>query len=202
MHCAYVTASGVATNVRFKENAEFKAYLKTLSNAQPINTNWSYALAFLYAYNAFTIELITRNLPLKSIRDIEDPWKLEFITIAEKKYSLNTIEHEILRKMNEPRIHFAIVCASYSCPKLLNAAYSADQLEEQLLTQTKLFLSDTKRNKIQPDKAELSEIFNWFKVDFTVNGSVVDFINRYSDVKVKASAELNYLPYDWSLNNK
>ena len=201
----YVTASGVVNYVGFKENAEFKAYLKTLSNAQPINTNWSREekLAFwINAYNAFTIELITRNLPLKSIRDIEDPWKLEFITIAEKKYSLNTIEHEILRKMNEPRIHFAIVCASYSCPKLLNAAYSADQLEEQLLTQTKLFLSDTKRNKIQPDKAELSEIFNWFKVDFTVNGSVVDFINRYSDVKVKASAELNYLPYDWSLNNK
>ncbi len=200
-----VTTSGVVNYAGFKENTEFENYLKALSTAQPKNSNWSKNEKLAYwinVYNAYTIKLINTNWPVKSIKDINDPWGHKFFSIGGEKTSLNDVEHEILRKMGEPRIHFAIVCASYSCPKLLNAAYTADKLESQLTAQTKSFLADTKRNKISASKGELSEIFNWFKSDFTANGTLIDFINKYSATKLNANATISHLPYNWDLNNK
>ena len=200
-----VTTAGVVNYAGFKGNDNFESYLKVLANAKPKNSNWSKneKLAFwINAYNAFTIKLINNNWPVKSIRDINEPWKRKFIKIGGETYDLNSIEHEILRKMQEPRIHFAIVCASYSCPKLLNEAYTADKMQSQLAAQTKSFINDTKRNKITALKAELSEIFNWFKSDFTANGSLIDFINKYSTVQINKDAKISHLTYDWSLNNK
>lgn len=202
---ANVTASGVVNYSGFKGNQAFQSYLQTLSAAKPKNTNWSKneKLAFwINAYNAFTIKLINDNWPVKSIRDIKDPWKQKNIKIGGETYDLNTIEHEILRKMQEPRIHFAIVCASYSCPKLLNEAYTTEKMESQLEAQTKSFVNDTKRNKITATKAELSELFNWFKSDFTSKGTLIEYINKYSTVQINKNAKVSHLTYDWSLNNK
>ena len=115
--------------------------------------------------------------------------------------NLDHIEHKILRKeFDEPRIHFAIVCASKSCPALLNRAYTADSLETQLTTQVKGFLADDFRNKISENKVGLSKIFSWFKGDFTKNGTLIEYINRYSAVKVNKDAEISYLKYNWELN--
>ena len=91
--------------------------------------------------------------------------------------SLNEIEHEILRKMNEPRIHFAINCASASCPILLNEAYEADKLEKQLKKVTSGFINNPSKNLISKNKLTLSKIFSWFKKDFEQEGTVIDFIN-------------------------
>ena len=173
--------------------------------AKPNNSNWSKdeKLAFwINAYNAYTIKLINDNWPLKSIKDIENPWTGNLYPVGGEFVSLNDIEHKVLRKMQEPRVHFAIVCASYSCPKLLNEAYTADKIESQLSAQTKSFVNDTKRNKITASKAELSEIFNWFKSDFTANGTLIEFINKYSTVQINKDAKISHLTYDWSLNNK
>ena len=127
-----------------------KDYITQLSNNLPNNT-WTKEEKLVYwinTYNALTIDLILRHYPLKSIKDIKDPWKQRYWKLGNKWYNLDEIEHQILRKMDEPRIHFAIVCASFSCPKLLNEAYIASKLETQLTEATKGFLSDGDRNII------------------------------------------------------
>ena len=102
--------------------------------------------------------------------------------------------------MNEPRIHFAINCASFSCPPLLNEAFSEKNLEAQLTQVTKTFLADSQRNTITKDKLEISKIFKWFSKDFKQNGSLIDFLNQYSDVKINANAKKKYKDYNWNLN--
>lgn len=156
---------------------------------------------WINAYNAFTVKLIIDNYPVQSIKDIKDPWDQKFIPINGELISLNDIEHEILRKMDEPRIHFAIVCASESCPKLLNEAYVADKLEEQLTNATKTFLNDNSKNIITSNQLELSKIFKWFTIDFKQQGSLIDFLNQYSEVLISDDAKISYLEYNWDLND-
>ena len=102
--------------------------------------------------------------------------------------------------MNEPRIHFGIVCASYSCPKLQNEAFTALQLDAQLTAATKEFLADPNRNTITSDNIEVSKIFKWFSKDFKQNGSIIDFLNQYSDVQISSKAKTSFKDYNWNLN--
>lgn len=155
---------------------------------------------WINAYNVFTIDLILRNYPLKSIKDIKDPWGQRLWKLGNKWYNLEEVEHQILRKMNEPRIHFAIVCASYSCPKLLNEAYTDSNLELQLTNATKDFLADKKRNNFTVNNLELSKIFQWFSKDFKQDGSLIDFLNKYSAIKISNKAKTSFNEYNWDLN--
>ncbi len=178
-------------------------YLKHLegnpiSNDAQQNEKLAY---YINLYNAGTVQLILDNYPVKSIKDISRPWDKEWITIGVSIYSLGDIEHKILRKMEEPRIHFAINCASYSCPKLLNEAFTASQMDAQLERAAKEFINDPKRNKITSELAEISEIFSWFKKDFTQNGSLVQFLNKYSKTALDKNTKFDYLKYNWSLND-
>ena len=145
-------------------------------------------------------KLIVDNYPTKSIKDIKSPWDKDVVAIGDKMYSLGYIEHKVLRKMNEPRIHFAINCASYSCPKLVNKAFLANTMDAQLETAAKDFISDKKRNKINANDIQLSEIFKWFKSDFTESTSLIGFINKYATVKIAEDARVKYIDYNWSLN--
>jgi hypothetical protein len=104
--------------------------------------------------------------------------------------------------MEEPRIHFAINCASYSCPRLLNRAFTASKLEEQLETVTSQFINDPTRNKISKNAVELSKIFKWYKRDFTNKNTLIEYLNTYSDLKILPKADIKYLTYDWRLNEK
>ena len=197
-------------NVNYKgflnDRAELKKYLDLLGSSHPDNS-WSKEEQMAYwinAYNAFTIELILRNYPVKSIKDIGiiSPWHIGFIEIQGEKYDLNDIEHNILRKkFNDPRIHFAIVCASYSCPKLLNEAFIASGLNAQLNEQARQFINDPSRNKISATHIKISKIFDWFTKDFTDNGSLVDYLNKYSSTRIDSKAKVSYLQYNWSLNS-
>jgi hypothetical protein len=195
-----------------KDSLALNQYLKQLSDNPPQN-NWTREDQLAYwinAYNAFTVQLIIRNYPLKSIKDIgskikipfvNTPWDLKFVRIGKEKFDLNNLEHDILReKFKEPRIHFAIVCASVSCPRLLNEAYVGAKLNQQLEAQARGFINDKSRNKISANAAELSQIFNWFRGDFTRNGTLTDFLNRYSSIKINKNAQLTYLDYNWNLN--
>ncbi len=182
-------------------------------------------LAFLInAYNAFTLKLIVNNYPdIESIRDLgglifSSPWDKKFFTLFGKKTSLGYIEHDVLReKYNEPRIHFAVNCASKGCPALQKRAYIATQLDEQLEQATIQFMRDPERNRFDKDKKllEISSIFNWFTGDFSKQGSLKDFIAPYisDDPEVRklltAKSErfnpandisIIFLDYDWSLN--
>jgi hypothetical protein len=103
--------------------------------------------------------------------------------------------------MNEPRIHFAINCASVSCPKLLNSAYQEKQLETQLIQVTRSFLMDSSKNILNKNKLKLSKIFFWFKKDFGSKKERLNFIKKYSDLEYNKPV-IDYLDYDWSLNTQ
>ncbi|WP_282123691.1 DUF547 domain-containing protein [Algibacter mikhailovii] len=169
----------------------------------PSNT-WSKNETLAYwinAYNIMTIDLILRHYPVKSIKDIKKPWDQRYWKLGEKWYNLNDIEHQILRKMDEPRIHFAIVCASISCPKLLNRAFTSQNLDQQLTKATKDFINDTSKNFISENHLELSKIFQWFAKDFKLNGSIINFLNQYSSITISEKAQKKYKVYNWGLNN-
>ena len=135
---------------------------------------------------------------------MSDTWSINFIVIEGKTYNLNNIEHGILRpQFNDPRIHAAVNCASKSCPKLRNSAYTAENLDAQLTEQMRAFINDPQRNHILSSlNAELSKFFSWFSGDFTkAHPTVIDFINLYSEKKLDKNAKISHLDYDWSLND-
>lgn len=178
-------------------------YIKSLGDRIP-QDSWTKTDKLAYwinAYNAMTIDLILRHYPIKSIKDIQKPWEQRLWKLGEKWYNLNEIEHRILRKMNEPRIHFAIVCASFSCPKLQNEAYTSPQLNAQLTQATKLFLADKNRNEISKNHIKLSKIFQWFSKDFKQKeSSLIDFLNKYSEITISNKAKQHFKTYNWDLN--
>jgi len=194
-------------------------YLKDLSkvtNKEFLAFTEAQQVAFLInAYNAFTIDWILKKYPVKSIKDtasfFSNPWKKEFFSLLGKKTTLHKIEHDILRaQYNIPEIHYAIVCASLSCPNLLTKVYTPQGLDTQLELAAKLFLTDKAKNHFDIKKRTLylSKIFDWYEDDFkkkykSVEKAVAPYITdnsvgqkmiRDKDVKVK------YLNYDWSLN--
>lgn len=199
----YVSPEGNVNYDGFKSNwSVLRTYIKALGENMPTD-QWTKEDKLAYwmnAYNAMTVDLILRNYPLESIKDIKDPWGQRFWKLGEKYYNLNEIEHKILRKMGDARIHFGINCASFSCPPLLNEAFTAQKVDTQLDVLARRFVNDSKRNTITANSIEISEIFNWFAKDFKTNGSVIDFLNKYSDVQIAAKAKKRYKDYDWSLN--
>jgi hypothetical protein len=188
-----------------KDRQILKKYLDHLSQNPP-KEHWSKNEKLAYyinAYNAFTVELILENYPLKSIKDLRRPWKRKFIPIGNELLSLDDIEHGILRNLNEPRIHFAVNCASVSCPKLYNKAFTAKQLESQLDKLTREFINSSE-NRISENQLQLSKIFQWYEQDYLVNGirSLAHYVSQYTDVKINPKARVSFLDYNWDLNEK
>lgn len=185
------------------DRATLRNYISSLGDNMP-NNNWTREDKLAYwinAYNAMTIDLILRNPSEKSIKDIDKPWDQRLWKLGRKWYNLDEIEHQILRKMNEPRIHFAIVCASVSCPKLQNTAFTAVDLESQITNATKEFLSDSSKNNLSKNSIKLSKIFKWFAKDFKQNQTLIDFLNKYSDIDISQNASKSYMDYNWNLND-
>jgi len=173
-------------------------------------------LAFLInLYNAATLQLIIDHYPLRSIKDIgnilKGPWKQEVVPLLGHTTTLDYLEHGVLRKRyNEPRVHFAIVCASIGCPPLRAEAYTADRLDAQLADQGRAFLQTPEKNRV--DAADgtlfLSPIFKWFSEDFEKkSGSVVAFVTPFfapadqSVLRTRRDLKIRYTDYDWSLND-
>lgn len=200
----YVTKEGTVDYEGFrKEKGALREYISSLG-AQIPTDSWTKEDKLAYwmnAYNAMTVDLIIRNLPLQSIKDINKPWDQRLWKLGSKWYNLDEIEHQILRKMDEPRIHFGINCASFSCPPLLNKAFTRKTVNEQLEQLAFRFINDKKRNTISSEVIEISKIFNWFSKDFTQNGSLIEYLNTYSEIKINSNARKRYKDYDWSLNN-
>lgn len=195
------------------DSLKLNIYLNLLSKRPP-QTNWKKEDKIAYwinAYNAFTIQLMIRNPGIQSIREIggnfpfvNSTWDIKFITLGGIQFDLNEIEHGILRrKFKDPRIHMALVCASVSCPALLNQAFTALRLGEQLDLCAKKFLADTSRNIISLEQLRLSRIFEWYFRDFNGKKGIISFIQTYGPVKnLDPKRKIDYLDYDWSLNGK
>jgi len=200
---SFVSSSGV---VNYKGIIKQKGLIEKSSKfyiENPAQNFWSQNKKIAYwmnAYNFFTIKLIIDNYPVKSIKDIKNAWDGHFFKIGEKMYSLNDIEHKILRKMNDPRIHFGINCASFSCPPLLNKAFTPENVNKELDILAKRFINDKQRNNISENKIQLSKIFQWFGKDFKREGTLIAFLNKYADITINSNAKKTYLKYNWNLN--
>jgi hypothetical protein len=223
---------GQASQVRYDgfaaDRAALQAYLAGLSAVPaPTFKAWPKPArqAFLTnAYNAFTVELILTRWPdLKSIKDLGglfgNPWKPKWIALLGATVSLDDIEHGMLRERgayDDPRVHFAVNCASVGCPMLREEAYVAERLDAQLDEQALRFMSDRTRNRWSAPRGrlELSKIFDWYGEDFRLGhrgiGSVPGFAARYAEQLADApaereriragTAEIGFLDYDWALN--
>lgn len=212
----YVNEEGMVNYKELKsERSKLKNYLSTLESNVPQNS-WSDDQRLAYwinAYNAFTLDLILEHYPVATIKDISPTikipfvstaWDITFIKIGEAAYNLNDIEHGIIRKeFAEPRIHFALVCAAVSCPKLQNRAYLPETLDEQLAKATREFLANPDKNEFKNSKkATLSNIFNWYGGDFNNRGTLIDFINQYAPIKLESNARIDWKDYNWALNDQ
>ncbi len=199
----YVSANGNVNYAGFKKDkTALKSYLKLLSDNPPKSSDSrNKKLAYwINAYNAFTIDLIVENYPIKSILKLDGgkTWYVKRITIGGKKYSLSGIEKNILiGRFKEARIHFAINCAAKSCPPIMNRAWTAQNLNNNLDQATRNFINNQKFNQIKKKSAKLSPIFDWYQADF---GNVIQFINQYSATKMSTKAKLQYIDYNWDLN--
>jgi hypothetical protein len=193
------------------ERAALRRYLASLSAVKEAEFDaWSRAeqMAFLInAYNAYTVEkILTRYPEIRSIWDFGkvfgNPFRDEFFSLLGARMSLDGIEHGILRKRYaEPRVHYAVNCASVGCPMLREEAYVAARLEKQLEEQALRFLSDRSRNRYRDARLEVSKIFDWFKEDFEPREQ---YFQRYAaalGVPSGAAPRLSFLDYDWSLND-
>ena len=220
-----VRISGQASTVDYKRLKGGPTELQEYLNAVSAVSSEAFSrfsegekLAFLInSYNAFTVKLIIDHYPVKSIKDIgsilTSPWKLKFFTLLGEQRSLDNIEHDMIRKwFNEPKIHFAVVCASIGCPALRDEAYVASEIDKQLDAASMNFLSDRSRNRYLPDskKLEISSIFKWYGGDFVKKfGSLEAFLaDRVTDIPEQQriirekKAALSYLEYDWLLNDQ
>ena len=206
----HVTKDGVVDYKSLKkEEARLDSFISYLEKTSP-ESSWSenkQKAFWINAYNAYTIKLILKNYPVKSIMDIKEKgksaWKIPFAKVGGKTYTLDHIEHEILRKkLFDPKIHVGVNCASGSCPKLGNMAFTEENIEAELTKLMKAFVNDSSRNKLSKKKVQISSIFDWFKGDFTKNGSVIDYLNKFSETEIKSNAKISYLKYDWTLNGK
>jgi hypothetical protein len=228
-----VAQNGGASRVNYAglrgDEDALQTYLDTLSAVpQGEYRGWTreQQLAFLVnAYNAFTVKLVLTRYPdLKSIKDLgsflKSPWKKEFFTLLGGERSLDDVEHRLIRApgaFDEPRIHFAVNCASVGCPMLRNEAYLAERLDAQLEDGVRRFLGDRSRNRYDPASGtlEVSRIFDWYKADFEKGNagirSVPQFLARFADVLAdgavartavrQGQAQVRFLDYDWTLND-
>ncbi len=187
---------------------ELNAYLKTIAaaNLQGMSKNAQKAL-WMNAYNAYTLKVVIDHYPLKSITDIKEKgktaWDMPIAKVAGKTYTLNQIEHEILRKQfNDYRIHAGINCASFSCPVLLNQPFTEANVDQLLEVAFKSFVNDPQRNRISKAELKLSQIFKWFAEDFERDGGVLAVVRKYAETEISATPDIDYLEYNWSLNGK
>jgi hypothetical protein len=213
----------------YADQRAFQTYLDGLSSvAEAEYRGWTRAqqLAFLInAYNAFTVKLVLTRYPdLTSIKDLgsflKSPWKKAFFMLLGAERSLDEVEQGLIRApgaFDEPRIHFAVNCASIGCPMLRDGAYVAERLDAQLEDGVRRFLGDRSRNRYDPVSGELkvSRIFDWYKADFESGNrgisSVAQFLARYADsladgasaraIVRQGQVKIRYLDYDWMLND-
>lgn len=196
------------------EEAKLDGYLKVLEETDTKKLSRDEQFAFyINAYNAWTIKLILTGYPgVKSIKDLgsifKSPWEKKIARIDGDIVTLDHIEHDILRPVFiDPRVHFAVNCASIGCPPLRPEPYQGNVLEEQLDEMAKAFINDSRHNRLEGRTLYVSSIFKWFSKDF--NDDVVGFFLKYAQGDLKKQLEENkrniqvrYLDYDWSLNGK
>ncbi|MCA9446688.1 MAG: DUF547 domain-containing protein [Candidatus Omnitrophica bacterium] len=191
--------------------ADLQGYLQTLETVplDELDRNEKMAL-FINAYNAQCVRGVLDRGEIESVRNVFLFFKRTKFVLGGQDFSLDSLEHEALRPMGDPRIHFAIVCSSKSCPELVNEAYTSENLDAMLDRQARKFLADPEKNRLDREEKTLylSKIFKWFEEDFTKDQpSILAYVSQYLDDSTakfleerKGEIRVEFLPYDWSLN--
>ncbi|MEQ1647470.1 MAG: DUF547 domain-containing protein [Hyphomicrobiaceae bacterium] len=195
------------------------SYVSTLINQKPSALTKPDAFAYwVNLYNALTLQVILNAYPVKSIRDIKSenwldpkawlgPWRTERVTVEGKRYSLDDIEHKVLRPTyKDPRVHYAVNCASTGCPNLMNRAWRAATLETDLDTATSTFINHPRAIAVDADGSlRISSIYKWFVEDFGGNDAgVIAHVKKYATAplatKLANMTKIGEDQYDWSIN--
>jgi hypothetical protein len=210
------TRDGLVDYASFKtEHPKLKAYLAYLAGINPDDLSRDHAFAYyINLYNAATIDLVLENYPgIDSIKDIGgffgNPWKIEFITLRGKKVHLDHVEHEILRPFyKDPRLHFAVNCASLGCPPLHAKPFEGRTLDATLDELTRRNMADPAHTRLEGDDLYVSKVFDWFGEDWGGTQDKVAFVQKYSSGEQAAKIEqlggrldLKYSGWDWTLND-
>ena len=192
-----------------KKDRAWASVVKSMEDFSPakLSSRKEKLAYYINAYNILTLKVVADNHPVKSIKDVGNlvfpVWKKPAGRLGGRQFTLDQVEHEILRPMGEPRIHFAIVCASVSCPDLRREAYRASKLDGQLDDQARAFLANEKKGlRVDGKTVHLTKILDWFGEDFKKEGGVKAFVRKY---KPGLSANYDYetdIPYDWALNGR
>lgn len=161
---------------------------------------------YINAYNIMAMKVILEKWPVKSIKDVGSffipVWHKKAGIINQKKVSLHHLEHNVIRKFNEPRVHFGVNCGSIGCPDILKQPYVASTLYRQLDKQAAAFLNDPYRGiKKENNELHISKIFKWFKEDFESSGGPAKFISQYYPIS-KGQLVVADLAYDWKVNGE
>jgi hypothetical protein len=207
---------GLVNYASFKnEHPKLKEYLTYLAGINPDELGRDHAFAYyINLYNAATIDLVLENYPgIDSIKDIGgffgNPWKIEFIAIKGKKVHLDHVEHEIMRPTyKDPRLHFAVNCASLGCPPLHLKPFEGDTLDTTLDELTRQNMSDPAHTRIEGNNLYVSKVFDWFGEDWGGKEDIVAFVRKYSSRDQAAKIDqlgsglkLKYSEWDWTLND-
>ena len=186
------------------------AYIAGFANMDLSGTGNAEFAAWANLYNAVTVRYIVSKYPLESIRDgylFGGPWKKIKVMAGGREISLDGIEHDVLREeFDDPRVHYAINCASYSCPNLLPAAWEASTLDAGLEAAARAYVNHPRGVDPGSRGLTVSEIYNWFEADFGGSKSaVIDHLLKYADPvlaeEIRANPKIRGYAYDWSLND-
>ena len=226
----YVTASPDGVNRvdyaawKSDDHAPLKAYVKALESVDPRELGRTEQFAYwANLYNAKTIDVLLDHYPVNSIREITinegllgflkksvgagGPWKAKLITVIGKKLSLDDVEHEIMRPIfKDPRVHYAVNCASFGCPNLGQEAFTGEKLDAQLDANAKAFVNHPRGIDVQGGSVKASSIYQWFQVDFDgSDAGVLDHVRKYASDELKAKLDgknsIASYDYDWALNS-
>lgn len=204
----YVNPKGEVNYKAIKQNPENLNQILSHLEESSVNTGKvDFSKAFyINAYNILVIKGVVDHYPIEQPLDVKGFFDEIKYNVAGENLTLNQIEHEKIRPVfNDPRIHFALVCAAKGCPKLRNAAYTSSKIEKELDEQAKETINNPTFVRVKPDSKLLvvSEIFSWYKSDFTAEkGSVKNYINAYLNETAPASFKIVTYPYDWRLNEQ
>ncbi|RYU82161.1 DUF547 domain-containing protein [Hymenobacter persicinus] len=205
----YVDYTGV-----LDDEDKLGAYLQTIRKTPPDEQQWSrpeQEAYWLNVYNAATVYMVLQYYPVQSMNEIKvkglkgskSAWEAASVTVGTREYSLNQIEREVLRnRFQDPRVHFALVSAARSCPPLLNEAYDGTRLSQQLDEQARRFLRTAGLNQLTPDHLRLSSLFDWYSAELGEGETLITWLNHYADVKLAPTATVEFLPFDWTLNDR
>lgn len=203
----YVDERGLVGYAEWKsseaDRIALRRYLDRLAApAGPAATGADRGASLVNAYNALTISWILENYPTRSIQATARPFKERRHRVGGRSVSLDDLEHGALRPAFGYRVHATLVCAARSCPPLSREPYDAARLEEQLDSAMRVWLAREDLNRFEASRAQVSPIFKWFQEDFERAGGVVAVLRRHGPVKVAEGVEVEYLDYDWTLNDK